>query len=125
MWVITVYESVEKYRDDRLGQILEGSKISKKWLMKNGGRFYETIGLSYVEYWKTPTAPTKIVNDWNKLVNKRDYRGKFSAVWGNYLVVEKLSSEEWNSLITQRVQAVKNRMMKQINDLEKEKLEYK
>lgn len=125
MWVITVYQSVEEYRDYRLSQLFEAGKLQKKWLRKDGRKFYETTSLSWVEYWKTSTAPAKIVNEWSKLENKRDYRNRFSSIWGGHLVVEKLSQEEWNFLINQKVQDLKSRMSKQLSDLERERLEYK
>ena len=125
MFVIAVYKNIEEYRNSRLDQLLEGNtKTLKKYLSKNGRRFGETIHLLYCEYWKTSSAPTKIINEWNKLENKRDWKGKFSSVWGDYLVVEKLSKEEWNSLMDQKIQSFKNRLNKQIQDIEKERNEY-
>jgi len=126
MFVIVVYPSLEEYRNGRLNQVLgDFATKNKKYLRKDGRKFYETSSLSWCECWKTSTAPTKIVNEFNSQTNKGDYRSKFSSVWGGHLVVEKLTRDEWNSIIDQKIGGVKNRMNKQIQDLEKERGEYK
>ena len=127
MWVIIVYSSLQKYRDDQLEFILNDILPNNQYLGKNG-KFLMTSSKFNRLFWKTEKSVNKVIdefNEWNKTAGNSNWSHKFGWIRNNFLVSYKVSREDWNEYIDHKVQIEKNISNGKISKLEKLRKNYK
>jgi hypothetical protein len=98
MWVITVYNTLQEYRDSILSEMVSGDKPVERYLTYRYKRYNYTSFLPGSKFYKTKSGADRMLEK-AKNGSSNSWRSQFYQLYGKHLSCRKLSIEEWNQVI--------------------------
>lgn len=127
MWIIIVDKNLEEKRENRISEILneETNENYKHYLNFSYSRYNTTLSPHYAKIYKTKSGAERMIRQIKSESSSiSNFSSKFYWVKNYQFSIRKLTKEEWNLIMTAKINNLDNDYKRKREKLIKEKDNY-
>lgn len=122
MWIIIVSDDQSESRNTVLDSLLENKKPIENYLSNLRSHWSSSASIHFAKVWKTQSGAKKILKLFESQKDSDWRKNKFYYIRFKHLHIRKMTKEEWNSIIDNKIRVLESSYLSNKIKLERKKI---
>lgn len=122
MWIIIVSDDQSESRNTVLDSLLENNKPIENYLSNLRSHWSSSASINFAKVWKTESGAKKILKLFESQKDSDWRKNKFYYIKSKHLHIRKMTKEEWNSIIDNKIRVLESSYLSNKIKLERKKI---
>ncbi len=127
MWIITVHTSKQSYRDGIINNLVGEIPSYEEFLYKvnSNSKYSNCTGLHLALTFKTEGGAARVVSDFTNDPDRGSSKSRYYWIKDKHLSYRKISKEEWNRLMDDKENSMKEKHRRELAKLDAKRWSYR